>query len=109
MLSSLKELELRATSGVVPLHQCGMKSTDIMGEKSKHLNQGCASGKGSFAENYVNFDKEHQKFAISSSSIDNRGALEDIELATRALTEPLPTNQQVLGCDWRFSFSMCIL
>ncbi|CAO2827709.1 unnamed protein product [Amaranthus hypochondriacus] len=93
VVASLKELELRATSGVVPLHQHDMKSTDIMGEKS-HLNQGCASGKSSFAENCVNFGKEHQKFAIGSSSIDNRGALEDLELATRALTEPLPTNQQ---------------
>ncbi|KAM7278405.1 hypothetical protein ACFE04_005539 [Oxalis oulophora] len=30
----------------------------------------------------------------SSSSIANRNALEDMELETRALTEPLPTNQQ---------------
>lgn len=31
----------------------------------------------------------------SSSSLGIRSALEDMELATRALTEPIPTNQQV--------------
>ncbi|XP_010558600.1 PREDICTED: DNA repair protein RAD4 isoform X2 [Tarenaya hassleriana] len=34
------------------------------------------------------------KASTSSSSIGIRSALEDMELATRALTEPLPTNQQ---------------
>ncbi|EOA19955.1 hypothetical protein CARUB_v10000205mg [Capsella rubella] len=32
--------------------------------------------------------------SLSSSSFGMRSALEDMELATRALTEPLPTNQQ---------------
>ncbi|XP_024011933.1 DNA repair protein RAD4 isoform X2 [Eutrema salsugineum] len=34
------------------------------------------------------------KASSSSSSFGRRSALEDMELATRALTEPLPTNQQ---------------
>lgn len=33
--------------------------------------------------------------AMMNSSVSTRSSLEDMELETRALTEPLPTNQQV--------------
>ncbi|KAL9241453.1 hypothetical protein vseg_015565 [Gypsophila vaccaria] len=65
VLSPFKELESCATSGIVPLDQRGMNS------KSKV-----------------------SKISGVSSSIVNRSVIEDMELATRALTEPLPTNQQ---------------
>lgn len=37
----------------------------------------------------------HQKDMKSSDMFDSRSNLEDMELATRALTEPLPSTQQV--------------
>ncbi|XP_021713910.1 DNA repair protein RAD4-like [Chenopodium quinoa] len=55
VLAPLKQLESRATGGMVPVHHKDMKSTDL---------------------------------------VDSRSSLEDMELATRALTEPLPTSQQ---------------
>ncbi|XP_021728088.1 DNA repair protein RAD4-like [Chenopodium quinoa] len=36
----------------------------------------------------------HHKDMKSTDLVDSRSSLEDMELATRALTEPLPTNQQ---------------
>jgi hypothetical protein len=34
---------------------------------------------------------------MNDSFVPTRSSLEDIELETRALTEPLPTNQQVVS------------
>lgn len=47
---------------------------------------------------------------LAESSIENsygvsRSCLEDIEMETRALTEPLPTNQQV--CDHLYNNLIC--
>ena len=44
--------------------------------------------------------KDHGKkieieYSLKTSSTVTRDSLEDMELETRALTEPLPTNQQV--------------
>lgn len=47
----------------------------------------------------VHLDKNQTMSAESSKSnsfVPTRGSLEDIEFETRALTEPLPTNQQVV-------------
>lgn len=94
MIAPLKELESRATGGMVPLHEQVMKSTDMVAGKSNYINQGCTSGKSSFSESCVNVGKDCQK-SSTHSSIHSRSTLEDMELTTRALTEPLPTNQQV--------------
>lgn len=45
--------------------------------------------------NFNSLNPVANKASSSSSSFSIRSALEDMELATRSLTEPLPTNQQV--------------
>ncbi|XP_048501993.1 DNA repair protein RAD4 isoform X2 [Beta vulgaris subsp. vulgaris] len=95
VLAPLKELESRATGGMVPLLNQDIKSTNMIEEgKSNELNQGRTLGKSSFSESCVNVGKDRQKSSTRSPSFDCRSTLEDMELATRALTEPLPTNQQ---------------
>lgn len=94
----MKELESGATGGMVPLLNQDIKSTNMIEEgKSNELNQGRTLGKSSFSESCVNVGKDRKKSSTRSPSFDSRSTLEDMELATRALTEPLPTNQQVRG------------
>lgn len=70
-LAPLKELELRATSGVCQLEP--FNTNKLVKDEAVEV-----SGQS----------------GTSSHFVATRSSLEDMELETRALTEPLPTNQQ---------------
>lgn len=96
VLSPLKELESHATGGMIPLHQGEMNSRETVKEGGKnHQTQACNSGSNGLSNTqHANVSRNHEESSVSSSSTVCRTTLEDMELATRALTEPLPTNQQ---------------
>ncbi|XP_062003363.1 DNA repair protein RAD4 isoform X1 [Rosa rugosa] len=105
VLAPLRDLEVRATGGMVYLEK------EHTGSSSEHNKEIFLNNSGSEEMNYlpsnVNLNaksslegsKETGKgLDVESSSrsfeIATRNSLEDMELETRALTEPLPTNQQ---------------
>lgn len=114
MLSPLKELESLATGGEThwenPSSDVGkLKSVEVPTSLEAHSSE--ATGSSSSRE-YVpgavrlteGFDIEATRSQVMNidaeshkpiSGVANRSSLEDMELETRALTEPLPTNQQV--------------
>ncbi|GMH05162.1 hypothetical protein Nepgr_007002 [Nepenthes gracilis] len=105
VLAPLKELESGATGGVVLLDQHELDSTTVFEEveqkKQDHLTQECKQGNAGLLEMLgTGANKGHGKrFATettmrNNSAIASRSCLEDMELKTRALTEPLPSNQQ---------------
>lgn len=81
MLAPLKELESAATAGISNFEseESGLEKID----QSANVHHGC-------------LPHASKILGASRNSISsNRSSLEDMELETRALTEPLPTNQQV--------------
>lgn len=118
MLSPLKELESRATGGVVSFETHWensssevekLKGVEVPGSLETCSNEAGGSSSGrEYLPNAVRltegFDIEATKPQVMNidaeydkqiSGVANRSYLEDMELETRALTEPLPTNQQV--------------
>lgn len=113
VLAPLRDLEVRATGGMVHLEKEHTRSS------SEHIKENSLNISGSAEMNYlpsnVNLNvtsslegsKETGKgLDVGSFSrsfeIATRNSLEDVELETRALTEPLPTNQQVM--NWYIIF-----
>ncbi|XP_059623197.1 DNA repair protein RAD4 [Cornus florida] len=103
VLAPLKDLESGATGGVVHLeqdHSNGHKKVEVPGS-SDNPAQDCrlpdiVTSQGKLT---VEVPKHHGKemdadSSVRSSFVATRTSLEDMELETRALTEPLPTNQQ---------------
>ncbi|KAL1213060.1 DNA repair protein RAD4 [Cardamine amara subsp. amara] len=60
----------------------------------RQLESGATHDEDSALRNFNSLNPGSNRASSSSSSFGIRNALEDMELATRALTEPLPTNQQ---------------
>ncbi|KAG9454737.1 hypothetical protein H6P81_007641 [Aristolochia fimbriata] len=84
VLAPLKELESGISGGKVHLEGCSEKAS-------------CETDKGQSVQLPGHPDMCSNKIAESlqqSINFASRSALEDVELETRALTEPLPSNQQ---------------
>lgn len=97
VLAPLKDLESQATGGVVHLHQ-EASTVEKIGTLQGADNQIKDCLPDSFLMNGKSKqetceDYSIQKF-VNNSFSTTRSSLEDMELVTRALTEPLPTNQQ---------------
>lgn len=117
VLAPLRDLEMRATGGTVFLEK------EHTGSSSEHIIENFLNISGSAEMNYVPSNvnlnaksslegsKDSGKgLGVESSSrsveIATRNSLEEMELETRSLTEPLPTNQQVV--NWYISFYLFI-
>lgn len=116
VLAPLKELEAGATGGMVHMvkQQIGSSTEHEKALTSRELgnpNQDDISGDAILhGKSTLEVVKEYgKKIAVESSAknsfVATRSSLEDMELETRALTEPLPTNQQVkciarVGLTW---------
>ncbi|XP_010453826.1 PREDICTED: DNA repair protein RAD4-like [Camelina sativa] len=59
-----------------------------------HLESAATHNEDIALRNFNSLNPVANRVSLSSSSYGIRSALEDMELATRSLTEPLPTNQQ---------------
>ncbi|KAI3910362.1 hypothetical protein MKX01_034756 [Papaver californicum] len=112
VLAPLKDLESVATAGLVhleansnntssnlykvkALEKCSSTEGDVISSSiQEHLPGNCSAnekhGKKESKQNLVNMGVQ----SLSQCGVATRDSLEDIELQTRALTEPLPTNQQ---------------
>lgn len=91
VLAPLRDLEVRATGGMVHLEKEHTYSS------SEHVKENSLNISGS-AEMPTETGKGLDVGSFSRSfEIATRNSLEDMELETRALTEPLPTNQQVVN------------
>ncbi|KAF5480011.1 hypothetical protein F2P56_000787 [Juglans regia] len=105
VLAPLKELEAGATGGMVHMDKQQIESSTEH-EKAKtsrelgNPNQDVVPGDAILhGKSTLEVVKEYGKKIDIESSVNNsfvatRSSLEDMELETRALTEPLPTNQQ---------------
>ena len=99
VLAPLRDLESGATSGTVHLdsHHSD-NSVDCENEKastsSDNLMQSDHRKQANLAGPTVSSEVLHD--SGRSSFFATRNSLEDMELETRALTEPLPTNQLVI-------------
>lgn len=115
VLARLKELEAGATGGMVHMEKQQIEaSTEHEKVKaSRKLDNPTLDdvpGNAIFGKSSLEISKEYGKkigveSSLSNSFVATRSALEDMELETRALTEPLPTNQQVewtamVGLTW---------
>lgn len=101
VLAPLKEIESRATNGMFHLENDNIDGS-FKHDNPKNIAENLK------AENFPNnatllgsSGLEVSKVCgvktdMGSSLTASRSSLEDMELETRALTEPLPTNQQVL-------------
>lgn len=93
VLAPLRDLESRATSGELNLDR-------------KIQNDQKSQNKPAFPESpdpeasKVSGKKISEESSSRNLLMASRSALEDMELETRALTEPLPKNQQVLVYNW---------
>ncbi|KAB1211313.1 hypothetical protein CJ030_MR6G021497, partial [Morella rubra] len=94
VLAPLKELEAGATGGMVHTEKGQIEAStesDIV-KASRKLGNSTHDDENDISKKYG------KKFDIESPhrnlSFATRSSLEDMELETRALTEPLPTNQQ---------------
>ncbi|XP_052196986.1 DNA repair protein RAD4 [Diospyros lotus] len=101
VLAPLKELELGATGGLIHLKQddSNEHEKEVAFKPSDPPKCIRPDGAVSPAMQEMEMPKEPtKKFGAESSAsncyVATRSSLEDMELATRALTEPLPTNQQ---------------
>lgn len=104
VLAPLRILERQAVGGTGHLEKCcidGLREQDKlkMSDLSDNLKQknllddGNQSGKSDHnVSEGLDTDRD---FSLGNQFVATRDHLEDIELETRALTEPLPTNQQV--------------
>ncbi|KAF5960405.1 hypothetical protein HYC85_001614 [Camellia sinensis] len=103
ILAPLKELESGATGGVIHLDQDDSNGQEKVGafKISDSLGQNCILADAAILPGQLAMEvpKEACKKLGAESSARNpiiasRSSLEDMDLETRALTEPLPTNQQ---------------
>lgn len=103
VLAPLKELESRATDDIFSRQEGSNEH-----EKTEAIRLPAQSTSESLTE-LANFSSKSTKDVLGvnrkkltaessakHSTVSSRSTLEDMELQTRALTEPLPTNQQVL-------------
>ncbi|CAM8932156.1 unnamed protein product [Rhodiola kirilowii] len=94
VLAPLKELELRATGAIVDmnLHTNDRNMVeDVKVYTSQPKNDVVSHGDTSVESCLVKCS-DHGNLDLKSTA--TRNSLEDVELITKALTEPLPTNQQ---------------
>ncbi|XP_039027262.1 DNA repair protein RAD4 isoform X2 [Hibiscus syriacus] len=102
VLAPLRQLESGATGGTINLkklhnnasdEQEKIKASEYSGEDScsNHVNLPERSGQETSKEFSSKVEVES---SVKNSIVATRNSLEDMELETRALTEPLPTNQQ---------------
>lgn len=106
VLAPLRELESGATGGIINLEKLHDEASNEE-EKIKASRMSEYPGadgpsnhvvlpeksSGEASREYGN--KIEFQSSVKNSSVATRNSLEDMELETRALTEPLPTNQQV--------------
>ncbi|KAJ4959610.1 hypothetical protein NE237_019520 [Protea cynaroides] len=95
VLAPLKKLESGATGGLVHLDVNPESASEGLSTSQKCLQEDVSLGH-KFSEET---SKQHNlninvESSARSSRAATRNSLEDMELETRALTEPLPTNQQ---------------
>lgn len=95
-MAPLKELESAATAGISNLESeaSGLQKVESSRVANAH------HGSLPHANGIVGASRELCDIKVAKSHMKNkcstnRSSLEDMELETRALTEPLPTNQQV--------------
>ncbi|KAK6125882.1 hypothetical protein DH2020_040370 [Rehmannia glutinosa] len=88
VLEPLKELESGATGGVVSV-EC-----EASCQKKVEVSQVEPSMSNSCGASMDSCEKKATESFMRNSFASTRGSLEDMELETRALIEPLPTNQQ---------------
>lgn len=106
MLAPLKELESGETGGIVHLEEFQGNVFDVMMAKPQltktsedSASQRCpdhANMKSKVASEEITVSKDVQT-PLRKPKLATRNSLEDMELETRTLTEPLPTNQLVLN------------
>ncbi|XP_010266445.1 PREDICTED: DNA repair protein RAD4 isoform X2 [Nelumbo nucifera] len=90
VLAPLRELESHATGGVVQL-EVHQESASTRKDLQSNESMPEMSSREVSKEHGANINVE---ISTQNSTIATRNVLEDMELETRALTEPLPTNQQ---------------
>ncbi|KAK3039317.1 hypothetical protein RJ639_028717 [Escallonia herrerae] len=90
VLAPLKQLESGATGELVHLKEAVSKEHDKVKTSSDPSNVPGSPAAEVSKEDGENFDAE----SSTRNFIASRTSLEDMDLETRALTEPLPTNQQ---------------
>lgn len=103
MLAPLKDLEAQATGGIVHLEH-GASSRDNKAESMPIADKKMQLCRSESVHTTLKIDNEacedctEEKNLRSSinSRTTTRSSLEDMELDTKALTEPLPSNQQVI-------------
>ncbi|GAB4831576.1 hypothetical protein Ancab_005588 [Ancistrocladus abbreviatus] len=103
VLAPLKKLESGATGGIVNLDQRILSWPNICQEvqhrEHEHPAEACVRGTSALLESLgSDTSRDHiQKIeagtSMKNSAIATRSSLEDMELETKALTEPLPSNQ----------------
>lgn len=109
ILAPLRELEARETGGLVYL-ESDPKDTSFKHESSE-ASASDNSNMDVFSDNAnllgksgLELSKDNSPADVESSArksvVGTRNSLEDMELETRALTEPLPTNQQACKQLW---------
>lgn len=113
VLAPLMQLESEATGGVIHLERDGSNGHEEVGPSTDPLSQNCTVPHNASLTGKVTMEipKEPPNKLCGNSSAANpfiasRSSLEDMELETRALTEPLPTNQQVSGFLWFFELKI---
>ncbi|CAK9175615.1 unnamed protein product [Ilex paraguariensis] len=102
VLAPLKELESKATGGLIHLKQEASSNYDKVeaAKLSDHPTWEClldtvsVAGKSTVCVSKESVEKRDAESSERISFVATRASLEDMELETRALTEPLPTNQQ---------------
>ncbi|KAK4417075.1 DNA repair protein [Sesamum alatum] len=95
VLAPLKELESGATGGVVNLDHEASPHEKNEESQVANLNHSCSLDKNhSCRASKECSEKQVEGSSMRKSFVSTRSSLEDMELETRALTEPLPTNQQ---------------
>lgn len=102
VLAPLKDLEAQATGGIVHLeHGASSRDNKIEGipiaDKKMQMSRSESVRTALKTDNEACKDCTEEKNLQSSinSLTTTRSSLEDMELDTKALTEPLPSNQQV--------------
>lgn len=87
VLAPLRQLESGGTGGMIKVSEHPGESSSL-----NHVILPEKSGQEAFKEYGSKIEVES---SVKDSFVATRNSLEDMELETRALTEPLPTNQQV--------------
>lgn len=94
MLSPLKELESGETGGTVNFGQKALGDEKVEPSVLANLNNGCVPNAKDLDGATEEFGEKKTVDSCTEASFNaTLSSLEDMELATRALTEPLPTNQ----------------